>query len=218
MPPLGRLPDDQALFPQVALPYPLRGPSGSNTLGWKERDDVGAIITALEGRERVRCIFALGVSMGAAIALQAAAADPRIAGVIAEAPFSSLREASYDYAGLHMSPWLARIPLRPGVESGLWAIEREAGFRADEISPERAISARAFPVFLIGDGDDQTLPVRHVNAIYEAAIGPTRIWIVPSARHATGLGTAPKEYEARCLDFLRAIRCNRPIQQELPAH
>jgi alpha-beta hydrolase superfamily lysophospholipase len=186
------------------------------TLGWKERDDVGAIITALEGRERVRCIFALGVSMGAAIALQAAAVDPRIAGVIAEAPFSSLREASYDYAGLHLSPWLGRIPLRPGVESGLWAIEREAGFRVDAISALHAVSSRGFPVFLVGDGDDRTLPVRHVKAIYEAATGPKRIWIVPNARHVTGLGTAPEEYESRCLDFLRASQCSRPIQRDAP--
>ena len=134
--------------------------------------------------------------------------DPRIAGVIAEAPFSSLREASYDYAGVHISQWLGRIAFRPGVEAGLWALERESGFRVEAISPERAVSARAFPVFLISDGDDETLPPRHMKAIYDAAEGPKRIWTVPYAHHASGIGTAPEEYESRCLDFLRAIHCS----------
>jgi pimeloyl-ACP methyl ester carboxylesterase len=180
------------------------------TLGWKERDDVGAIITALEKRERVHCAFALGVSMGAAIALQAAAEDPRIAGVIAEAPFSSLREVSYDYAGLHLSPWLGRILFRPGLEAGLIAIEHEPGFKVETVSPERSVTERAFPVFLIADGDDRTVPLRHVEAIYKAAKGPKQIWIVPNAPHASGLGSAPAEYESRCLDFLRSIQCGRP--------
>ncbi|MFZ0821487.1 MAG: alpha/beta fold hydrolase [Candidatus Acidiferrales bacterium] len=188
------------------------------TLGWKERDDVRAIISALKSRENVRCIFALGVSMGAAIALQAAGEDARIDGVIAEAPFSSLREASYDYAAFHLDPWLARIYLRPGVEAGLWKIERESGFKVDAISPEHAVAARAFPVFLIGDEDDSTLPARHVIAIYKHAKGPKRIWIVAHANHASGMGVARDEYERRCLDFLRAIQCGRPMQHETPAH
>jgi pimeloyl-ACP methyl ester carboxylesterase len=200
----------------VMMDSRAHGESGGaiTTLGWKERDDVRAIITALESRERVRCVLALGVSMGAAIALQAAAADPRIAGVIAEAPFSSLREASYDYASFHLNPWLGRIPLRPGVEVGIWELEREAGFKVDAVSPEHAVAERAFPVFLIGDGADETLPVRHVNAVYEAASGPKRIWIVPQAAHASGIGTAPAEYERRCLEFLREIQCSG----NAPAH
>jgi pimeloyl-ACP methyl ester carboxylesterase len=182
------------------------------TLGWKERDDVRAIITALESRQRVRCVFALGVSMGAAIALQAAAEDPRIAGVIAEAPFSSLREVSYDYAGLHLSPWLARILFRPGLEAGLIAMQSDSGFSVDAVSPERSVSGRAFPILLIADGNDRTVPLRHVEAIYKAAKGPKRIWIVPNAPHATGLGTAMEEYESRCLYFLRSIQCPQPTQ------
>ncbi len=181
------------------------------TLGWKERDDVRAIYTALKNRERVGCVFALGVSMGAAIALQAAAEEPRIAGVIAEASFSSLREVTYDYAGLHVSPWLGRTLFRPGLEAGLMAMERESGFSVDAISPERAVSERAYPVFIISDGDDRTIPTLHAETIYKAARGPKRIWIVPNAPHAAGLGTAPEEYESRCLDFLRSIQCTGPI-------
>ena len=51
--------------------------------------------------------------MGAAIALQSAAIEPRIEAVAAEAPFANLREVSYDYAGLDVSPMLGRTLFRP---------------------------------------------------------------------------------------------------------
>jgi fermentation-respiration switch protein FrsA (DUF1100 family) len=176
------------------------------TYGWKERDDVRAIVAALEEKAHPRCIFALGVSMGASIALQAAAADPRIAAVVAESPFSDLREAAYDYAGFHISPWLGRTLLRPAVEAGLFAAEREAGFLAADVSTVRAVRMRAFPIFLIGDGLDATLPPRHAHLIYNAATGPRQFWILAKAPHASALGTAPEEYATRVLSFFNAFR------------
>src|SRR5207249_7226386 len=55
----------------------------------------------------------LGESMGAAIALESAGSDPRIAAVVAEASFANLREAAYDYAGLRKYPWLGKTLLSP---------------------------------------------------------------------------------------------------------
>jgi alpha-beta hydrolase superfamily lysophospholipase len=71
------------------------GESGGKiaTYGWLERKDTGAIIHALLATEHPTRIFALGESMGAGIALQSAAVDPRIEAVVAEASFASLREA-----------------------------------------------------------------------------------------------------------------------------
>ncbi len=43
------------------------------TYGWKERYDTASIVDALYASENVRHLGALGVSMGAAIALQSAA-------------------------------------------------------------------------------------------------------------------------------------------------
>jgi uncharacterized protein len=70
------------------------GESGGNlvTYGWKERYDTVAITNAFDATERVKRLFALGVSMGAAVALESAAVEPRISGVVAEDPFANLRE------------------------------------------------------------------------------------------------------------------------------
>ncbi len=85
----------------VMMDSRAHGQSGGTiaTYGWKERWDTVAIVNALYASEAVKHLGALGVSMGAAIALQSAAVEPRIQAVVAESPFSSLREVSYDYAG-----------------------------------------------------------------------------------------------------------------------
>jgi len=83
------------------------------TYGWIERNDTQAIVDALDSSEHPDHLFAFGESMGAGIALQSAAIDSRIEAVVAEASFASLREASYDYAGLRWSPLLGRTLFVP---------------------------------------------------------------------------------------------------------
>src|SRR5207249_7908666 len=62
------------------------------TYGWLERNDTRGIVEVLESSETVGHLYALGESMGAAIALQSAAVEPRIEAVAAESSFSNLRE------------------------------------------------------------------------------------------------------------------------------
>ncbi len=176
------------------------------TYGWMERKDVRTIVAALEIKVRPRCIFALGVSMGASIALQAAAVEPRVVGVVAESPFSDIREAAYDYAGFHYSPWLGRTFFRPAVDAGLFAAGREGGFPAAAISPVQAVRERPFPVLLIADGLDTTLPPRHAQLIYDSASGPRQLWTVQNSGHASAFGAAPTEYASRVLTFFAEIR------------
>jgi len=146
-------------------------------------------------------IFALGESMGAGIALQSAAADPRIEAVVAEASFANLREAAYDYAGLRKYPWLGKTIFAPGTWTLLYRDEKLAGFPAAEVSPQKAVAARAFPVLLICDEKDEALPCRHSEMIYAAARGPKQLWVVPRAFHTAAYGFAPEEFRRRVLTF-----------------
>ena len=178
--------------------------SGGNmaTYGWKERDDTVAITNALYANEQVRHLYAVGVSMGAAIALQAAAVEPRVDAVVAEDPFANLREVSYDYSGLRMSPVLGKTLFRPASFFGMREIERKGGFNPDDVSPEKAVAIRPFAILLICGAYDRRIPCRHAERIYEAARGPKELWIV-RARHAAAFGQEPREYEARVVDFFQ---------------
>ena len=110
----------------VMMDSRAHGQSGGDmaTYGWKERYDTVAITDALYATEKVRHLYAHGVSMGAAIALQSAAVEPRIAAVSAEDPFASLREVTYDYAGLDMSLFLGKTLFRPASIFAMRAVAR----------------------------------------------------------------------------------------------
>jgi uncharacterized protein len=191
------------------------------TYGWLERNDTRAIIDALVHSEVDPCltvqwsgpgpctlsgglpqhIFALGESMGAGIALQSAAADPRIEAVVAEASFASVREATYDYAGLRKYPWLGKTIFAPGTWTLLYRDEKLAGFPVAEVSSVKAVASRAFPVLLICDEKDVALPCRHSEMIYAAARGPKQLWVVPGAFHTAAYGFEPQEFRRRVLSF-----------------
>jgi pimeloyl-ACP methyl ester carboxylesterase len=144
--------------------------------------------------------------MGGGIALQSAAIDSRIEAVVAEAAFANLREASYDYAGLRKSPLLGKTLFAPGTWTMIWRAERLAGLPASEVSPQKAVASRAFPVYLICDADDVALPCRHTQFIFDAARGPKQMWVVPGAYHTAALGTEPDEFRRRVLEFFDSVR------------
>jgi uncharacterized protein len=178
------------------------------TYGRLERNDTRAVVDALVTTEVLPAtshVFASGESMGAAVALQSAGVEPRIEAVVAESAFRNLREVSYDYAGLHSSPLLGRTLLRPVAMVGLRSAEHEGGFRAEDVSPEQAVAARAFPVLLICGLADHNIPPRHTKAIYAAAKGPKEMWLVPGAGHTQAQGRAPQEFERRVIAFFAGV-------------
>jgi alpha-beta hydrolase superfamily lysophospholipase len=157
-------------------------------------------------------IFALGESMGAGIALQSAGVEPRIEGVVAESSFATLREASYDYAGLRRSPLLGKTLFAPFSWMLLYRGEKLTGLPIAEVSPEKAVATRAFPVLLICDEKDEALPCRHTERIYAAARGPTQVWEVPGAFHTAALGFQPAEFQRRVLEFFANVAQSKPVQ------
>lgn len=157
-------------------------------------------------------IFALGESMGAGIALQSAAADPRIEAVVAEASFASLHEASFDYAGLRRSPFLGKTLFRPFSWMLIYRAKQLTGLPVDEVSPEKAAAARPFPVLLICDEKDEALPCRHSEGIYASARGPRQLWEVPNAFHTAALGFQPVEFQHRVLEFFANVAQSKPVK------
>lgn len=175
------------------------------TYGWLERNDTRAIVDALEASEHPSHLFALGESMGAGIVLQSAAVEPRIEAVVAESAFANLTEAAYDYAGLRRYPWLGKTLLAPGAWLMVYRGQRLATFPASQVSPEKAVATRAFPVLLICDTKDVALPCRHTQRIYSAALGPKQMWVVPNAFHTAALGYQPAEFRRRVFAFYESV-------------
>jgi len=98
-------------------------------------------------------------------------------------------------------PLLGKTLFAPGAWIMLYRGGKLAGFPAAGVSPEQSAAERNFPVLLICDEADTTLPCRHSKKIYAAARGPKSLWMVPGAFHTAALGFAPEEFQRRVLEF-----------------
>jgi pimeloyl-ACP methyl ester carboxylesterase len=147
------------------------------TYGYYERLDVGRALDALEAPRAIL----LGHSLGAAIALQAAAVDPRVTGVVAASSFSDLptivRERSRWF-------WLPN----PYVEAALERAGEEGRFPPAEASPVALAPRIVAPVLLLHGGDDFKTPADHSRRIAAALRCPHRLVVLPGVGHDEILG------------------------------
>ncbi len=145
------------------------------TYGYYEKKDLSRVIDWLPHKR----VVLLGVSLGAAVALQAAADDSRIATVIAVATFCDLRTV-----GTERAPFFAT---KGEIRSAFRLAEEQGKFKVDEVSPVLAAARIRAPVFLIHGQVDKDTPPSHSERVYAALAGPKRLLLVPGAGHKDAL-------------------------------
>jgi pimeloyl-ACP methyl ester carboxylesterase len=141
------------------------------TYGYYEKLDLRHVLDQI-GADRV---IVIGHSLGAAVALQAAAIEPRIRAVVAAATFSDLRTIATERAPFFFT--------KGSIAGSFTRAEQDGQFRVDDVSPVGAAARVSIPVLLIhGDIDRNTAPA-HSQRIYAALPGPKRLILVPRAGH-----------------------------------
>jgi alpha-beta hydrolase superfamily lysophospholipase len=154
------------------------------TFGVKERLDLQHVIDQAGQRGLIGPrVATLGFSLGAATVIQHAPDDPRVAGIVALAPFTDFRTAIGSFRDL-LTPWMNMDWLMRGFE----AASREAGFEIDASSTVEAIARIRVPIMIVEGGRDRTLPPdAHVRPLTEACAGrdTLRVFTVADARHAS---------------------------------
>jgi pimeloyl-ACP methyl ester carboxylesterase len=161
----------------IAYDSRAHGDSGGEmcTYGFYEKQDLSRVIETVT----VHPVIVVGTSLGGAVAIQAAADDERIDGVVAAEVFSDLRTVATERA-----PFI----LTDGLIASAFAIAEERGrFRIDDASPRAAASRIRVPVLLIhGEGDVET-PPRHSQAVLAALRSPKELLLVRDAGHNQAL-------------------------------
>ena len=191
------LPIAAALAPRftvLLLDQRYFGASGgrATTIGFRERDDLRRAIDFLAARE-LGPVGVFGFSLGGAVALMAAAEDPRIRAVAAYAPFADLKSLADELYG-----WLG--PLKHPFVLLLRAWSRLfLGHDITTLSPERAAASLAVPVLLLASRRDEQIPFAHAERLQRALARNTRSEIVftDRGRH----GELPDGFEARLAEF-----------------
>ena len=132
--------------------------------------DVGrmaALLAAVDGVDG-GCVCARGSSMGGWLAIEAAAVDPAIAGVIAICP------ASED--GLRRGIRAGRFDMRADVRAlDAWLGEHDLRDAAAQVTPK--------PLVLLHARGDEQVPSGWSEELYARAGDPRRIVVIPGGHH-----------------------------------
>lgn len=187
------------------------GNSGGSllTFGLYERDDLKRWADLASGRQQTPCLYALGVSMGAAIVIQSLPVVPQFCAAVAESPFSSFREISTS----RIAGEFGSVPVFPALLIGcaFQYARLRFGVDLDEVSPERALAKSKTPLLLIHGTADTNIPIENSRRLLRAPRPDLDFWEVSGATHVRIRSTHPAEYANRVYSWFDR---HRTLQSE----
>ncbi|HEY6952850.1 MAG TPA: alpha/beta fold hydrolase [Bacteroidota bacterium] len=179
------------------------GESGGKycTYGFYEKHDVSTAIDYLQQRADVRIgkVAVFGTSMGAAVAIQAAAIDVRISGVIAEASFTTLRSIAVDYQRR-----LIKLPWHFLRNVALARSQKVAGFKARLVAPIEDVKQIQCPILFVHGLEDTFIDVQYSKQLFEAAPVRKQLLLISGANHNDVWEKGGKLYEHNLSAFLES--------------
>ncbi|HEX6495700.1 MAG TPA: alpha/beta fold hydrolase [Acidobacteriaceae bacterium] len=172
------------------------------TYGVLEREDVHEWLRWLRERSG-GCEYLFGESMGAAIALQAAAKRDTVCAVAVESSFASFREMAYDrvsqWTGLSLNT--SRVIGRPVIDMALLYIRARYGVDLTKASPEEALNESSAPILIIADNADHNIPPRQASMLVRSVKPEDAVWVVAGADHCDAAAVAHQEFQRRVLHW-----------------
>lgn len=175
------------------------------TYGQYEKFDVVQIIDYLFSRSdiSVEKIGLYGTSMGAAVAIQAAAIDQRIVAIAAENSFATLRTIFDDY-----QKRMIKLPFHYLRNLVIIHSEMRAKFKASHVSPLESLSNIHIPIIFIYGTIDHLIKHQYSLMLFEKANQPKEIYPIEGASHNNTWDIGGIEYEQRLLNFFeKNLRC-----------
>jgi uncharacterized protein len=189
-------------FAVLAFDFRNWGESGRTavTLGHREVHDVlAAVAFARRHGEPQRRIGVVGLSMGAAAGILAAARSREIDALVADSSFARL-DCAVERVTRRVAGPLAPLAQRPARRVS----ERLIGTSLESVAPIEAIAAISpRPVLIIHGKRDRLTDVADAHALYRACGHPKALWVVDEAGHARTRRTGVETYDRRVAGFFK---------------
>jgi uncharacterized protein len=190
-------------FDVLAFDFRGWGDSGRThvTLGHREVQDVLGAVEFVRTRRagRRHPIGIVGLSMGAAAAIIAAAQTPAIDAVVADSSYARLDQSVERIARRIWRPFdllAARRARRLG--------EHLIGAPLASVAPVEAVARISpRPVLIIHGRRDRLTDIEDAHALYRACGDPKALWIVERAHHAETRRAGIEAYDGRIIRFFR---------------
>ena len=183
------------------LLFDFRGHGNSQdaqvTLGLTEVNDTNAAVAFLLAQPETKKIGLVGISMGAATGILAAAENKHIQAIVAEASFAELK----DEVGIGIERQTP-LPGWPLDELFVLLAQRQTGRNLQSVAPIRAIG-KISPrqVLLLQGGKDKSVLSDSGEKLFAAAGEPKEIWRDPLPAHGLFFKTMPEAYEQHVIAF-----------------
>ena len=175
--------------------WPGHGQSdGGVTWDANERAALGAALDFVSAAPDIDSsrIGLFAFSRGTMMAIQVAAADPRVAAVAVEGAFADVSDAlrhDFRHWGL-LSQW-------PALWTAQWL-----GMKSDKLRPVDVIGDIApRAVFVITGTADDIVPPRQSRELFDAAREPKSWWLINGATHLHYADAAGSDYEDKIVGF-----------------
>lgn len=168
------------------------------SLGSREAVDAAASIDYAAARIPGARIGIIGFSLGAAVAVMAAARDARVLALVADCPFA--RPEPLMRAGMRQFFPITRALAIPAL-TRLWALIL---YQLDLGGIDIAAYARTYRSarsLVIVSGSDSVIPVDQQRSVYDALAGPKELWEAPDADHCGAYFADRAAYVKRIVRF-----------------
>jgi len=177
----------------VLIDLPAHGDSGGRyvTFGAVESRDVKAVLDALIGAALVsKDVYAYGLTLGAATAIQYAALDSRCRGVVALNPYRDARSKAQRMIGLGRS--------EEQFDADLARAGEIAGFKPEAASCVAAAARLTCPLLVVCGFWEKA----DAEAIVQAAGGPKRLLVLVPGPEQAALVLSPDRWIAEKIDLV----------------
>lgn len=144
------------------------------TLGWKERDDLRAVLQYLKDQGRTSKVALWGRSMGAATILMHNYADCPIpvACAVLDSSFADFKDVAEDMCGKMGLPAEMLTAIFPMVDQQIKQVT--GGMEIKDLRPVATVPTLTFPALFVHGIDDELIPMDHTERLFEAYGGAVK--------------------------------------------